>query len=66
MFDLIEYADQHRYRVRNLHDGRDLHLLRVPVGQRGQSDGYTSDSDRMDAIICQHGYVSDEGDGRIG
>ena len=66
-FDLVVYADAHRYRTRNLHDGRrPLHPLRVPVRHRGRSNGYTSDEDRMDAIICCHGYVCDEGKGRIG
>jgi hypothetical protein len=65
-FDLIKYAEQHRYRVRNLHDGRPLHPLRVPVTGRGRSAGYVGDEDRLDAIIGRHGYVIDEGNGRIG
>ncbi len=64
-FDLIEYAREHRLRVRNLHDGRPLHPLRVPVSGRGRSEGYMSDSDRMNAIIGRHGYVVIE-DGKLG
>ena len=60
--NLIEYAAEHRYRVRNLHDGRPLHPLRVPVGGRGKSDGYTGEQDRMDAIIGRFGYVCVDGD----
>ncbi len=65
-FDLMTYADEHRCRTRNLHDGRPLHPLRVPVRRRGRSPGYVGDEDRMDAIICRHGYACTEGNGRIG
>jgi len=65
-FDLMTYADRHRYRTRNLHDGRPLHPLRVPVRHRGRSSGYAGDDDRMDAIICRHGYVCIESNRRIG
>jgi hypothetical protein len=65
-FDLIEFARKHRYRVRNLHDGRPLHPLRVPVTGRDRVAGYVGDADRMDAIIGRYGYVCDDGDGRIG
>ena len=65
MFDLMVYAETHRYRLRNLHDGRPLHPLRVPIGHRNRSTGYVSSGDRMDAIICRRGFVSDDGHGRI-
>jgi hypothetical protein len=64
--DLLAYAAQKRYRVRNLHDGRPLHPLRVPVTKRGRSAGYVGDEDRMDAIICRRGYVCSDGDGQVG
>ncbi len=64
--DLIAYARQHQYRVRNLHDGRPLHPLRVPVTARGRSLGHIRNEDRMDAIICRRGYVCSDGDGQIG
>ncbi len=66
MFDLMTYAERHRYRLGNLNDGRPLHPLRVPVTNRGKATGYRAPGDRMDAIICHNGYVVDDGDGRIG
>jgi hypothetical protein len=66
VFDLTSHAEKRRYRLRNLHDGRLLHPLRVPVSARGRSEGHVGKDDRMDAIIGQHGYVTDEGGGRIG
>jgi len=65
-FDLLAHARQHRYRVRNLHDGRPLHPLRVPVAGRGRALGYVGGEDRMDAIICRRGYVCSDGDGQVG
>lgn len=64
--DLLAYAQKHRLRTRNLHDGRPLHPLRVPVGGRGRVEGYVGDEDRMDAIVCHHGYVAEEGQDQIG
>ncbi len=64
-FHLLEYARERRYRVRNLHDGRPLHPLRIPVMRRGRSDGYVGEEDREDAIIGYRGYVRDDGDGRL-
>ena len=66
LFSLSEFARRHRYRVRNLHDGRPLLPLRVRVRRRGRSEGYVGDDDRMDAIIGRYGYVCDEGAGRLG
>jgi hypothetical protein len=66
MFDLTAYATEKRLRMRNLHDGRPLHPLRVPVGGRGRSAGYIGEADRMDAIIGRHGYIVDQGGGRLG
>jgi len=66
-FDLIAYARARRYRVRNLHDGRPLHPLRLPRRGRGRVTGFQFADDRMDAIIGRHGYVCDDGEpGRIG
>ena len=65
-FDLIGYATEHRYRMRNLHDGDPVPPLRrspehSPSVYRGQED-------RQDAIICRDGYVDYGGWGpdRIG
>lgn len=66
MFDLTSHAEKRRYRLRNLHDGRLLHPLRVPVTARGRSEGHVGKDDRMDAIIGRCGYVCDEGGGRVG
>lgn len=64
--NLMDYAKARRFRTRNLHDGRPLHPVRVPVGGRGRSAGYIGDGDRMDAVIGKHGYIVDEGGGRLG
>lgn len=64
-FDIREYARKHRYRVRNLHDGRPLLPLRVPVNGRGRAAGYKARKDRMDAIICARGYVSCDADDKL-
>jgi hypothetical protein len=66
-FDLLAYAADHRYRVRNLHDGRRVPPAAPPKhGQRGRLTGYCGQHDRDDAIIGKYGYVTDDGDGRIG
>ncbi len=63
---LVEYARQHRYRLRNLHDGEP-----VPPAPKQKSDdngvGHVGASDRWDAIVGYDGYVADEGEpGRLG
>ena len=66
-FDLLAYAAAHRYRVRNLHDGRPVPPVRIPGrGRRGASAGYTADDDREDAIVCRYGYVTYDGGGQLG
>jgi hypothetical protein len=58
--ELLEYANAHRLRTRNLHDGG-------PVGpgelrrKRGVPPAYIGDGDRLDAIIGPFGYVTAEG-----
>ena len=54
-FDLLAYAAEHRYRVRNLHDGAPAPPTRRLRGHR--SVAYRSTDDRYDAIICRDGYV---------
>jgi len=65
-FDLRQYAAEHGYRLRNLHDGAPVPPTRrppehPPVAFRGSED-------RHDAIIARHGYVDFGGWGpdRIG
>jgi hypothetical protein len=66
-FDLVAYAKEHRYRVRNVHDGYPVPPMLPPKrGRRGHRRGYWSKEDREDAIICRHGYVTDDREGRIG
>jgi len=65
-FDLLAYAEKHRYRVRNLHDGAPVPPTRRQHEQH--STGYRGEADRQDAIIGRHGYVDFGGWGedRIG
>jgi hypothetical protein len=65
-FDLLAYAAEHRFRMRNLHDGDPVPPLRRPDGH-GPSI-YRGEEDRQDAIICRDGYVDYGGWGpdRIG
>jgi hypothetical protein len=66
-FDLLTYAAEHRYRVRNLHDGRRVPPTRPPArGRRGRPSGYLGAADRLDVLACRHGYVCDNGNGRLG
>ncbi len=58
-FDLLAYAKEHRYRVRNLHDGYPLLPLK-PKGDH-KSVGYVGHVDRHDAIIGEYGYVDADG-----
>ena len=56
-FDLAAYACEHRYRLRNLHDGRPV----PPAIQKGPCDktrGYWGQDDRCDAIVGHNGYVA--------
>jgi hypothetical protein len=64
-FDLLKYAAAHRYRVRNLHDGRPVPPFRVRVTKRGKAKGYVAAEDRQDAVIGLYGYVSRGCDGRL-
>ena len=62
-FDLMAYARQRRYRVRNLHDGHSVPPVQPPKhGQRGAVQGYVGADDRMDAILGKHGYVGMDGE----
>jgi hypothetical protein len=61
--DLLAYARENRYRVRNLHDGHPAPpAKRPPRGKRGQ-DAFGADDDRLDAIVGQFGYIVVEGAG---
>ena len=63
-FNLIDYAKQHRYRLRNLHDGHPCPPARAPrVGERGREVAFRADDDREMAIVGSRGYVTAEGDG---
>ena len=60
--DLIMHAKEHRYRVRNLHDGQGV----PPTRRRGErrSGGFVGE--RHDAITCRDGYVDVLGPSKIG
>ena len=61
-FDLLGHAQRHRYRVRNLHDGRPV----PPVRQKrtpGRRAAFGGAGDRLGVIACRHGYVVAEGEG---
>ena len=62
-FDLMAFAKQRRYRVRNLHDGHAVPPARPPKhGKRGPVQGYLGADDRMDAILGKRGYVAMDGE----
>ena len=62
-FDLMAYARQRRYRVRNLHNGRAVPPALGPTrGERGDFEGYRGADDRLDAIVGKYGYVTTDGD----
>ena len=63
-FNLMEWADNNNYQVRNLHDGYPVPPMKV--GKRDGRPGYAAPEDRMDVIIGQKGYVCYEVPGRIG
>lgn len=66
MFDLMQFVKQHRYRVRNFHDGRPVPPTRPPKhGERGRVTGFVGQDDRLDAIIGKYGYACTE-DERVG
>jgi hypothetical protein len=66
-FDLLTYADEHRYRVRNLHDGDPVPPTRRRCNGRRRAV-YRGADDRDDAIICRDGYVpaDDSSEDRVG
>lgn len=55
-FDLVAYANQHRYRLRNLHDGNSV----PPAISRKPCGGYPGE-ERWDAIVGHSGYVAMNG-----
>ncbi len=59
--DLKTYARQHRYRVRNLHDGRPVPPVR-PKRKADQPVAFIGPTERDDAIMCKRGYAHIEGD----
>ncbi len=61
--DLLTYADEHRCRVRNLHDGDSVPPTRRPLNGRRRMV-YRAADDRHNVIICRDGYVAaDDGPG---
>ena len=63
-FDLLTYAREHRYRVRNLSDGRACPPARLvkPKGATPTAQvGHIGQDDRFDAIVGYDGYVCDQG-----
>jgi hypothetical protein len=56
-FNLLAYADEHRCRVRNLHDGDPVPPTRRPLNGRHRMV-YRAADDRDDVIICRDGYVA--------
>lgn len=61
-FDLIAYAKEHRYRVRNLHDGYAV----PPVRRVARATTGAAGIERDDVIACRYGYVGDYGPGKLG
>lgn len=61
-FDLIAHASEHRYRVRNLHDGHSV----PPTRKRGERRTMGFVGERHDVITCYDGYVDVLGPGKIG
>lgn len=63
--DVVAYANEHGYRLRNVHDGGPVPPAWRPVRSRGRPAHFGAD-DRCDAIPGRHGYVTAEGPDRIG
>ncbi len=63
-FDLIEYAREHRYRLRNLHDGGPCPpaIWKPPPDYKPAVHGYVGQEERCDAIVGHSGYISDDGE----
>lgn len=59
--DLAAYAKEHRYRLRNVHDGHPVPPARAPRGSDGPT-GYIGVTERMDAIVGSKGYITMDGD----
>ncbi len=62
-FDLLSYARERRYRLRNLHDGSPVPPARKK--NKSTTTGYVGVDDRSDAIVGQRGYLTAE-DGGLG
>lgn len=64
-FDPHSYAREHRYRLRNLHDGRPIppaRRMKAKDEVAAAQSGYVRKEDRHDAIVGFELYLSDEGD----
>ncbi len=64
-FDPLSFAREHRYRLRNLHDGRPIPpARRMKAKDEGPAtqSGYVGREDRHDAIVGYELYLSNEGD----
>lgn len=59
--NLVAYAREHRYRLRNLHDGGPVPLA-MPAAKGKDKPGYRGAVDRLDAMVGHNGYVTMDGD----
>jgi hypothetical protein len=59
VFDLVEYARKHRYRLRNLNDGGPCPPA---IWKRPKSYEPTGEAERCYAIVGHSGYIVDEGE----
>jgi hypothetical protein len=64
-FDLVAYASDHGYRLRNLHDGGPVPPAWRPTRNRARPT-YCGEDDRCDVVPGRRGYVTTEGADRIG
>ena len=54
---LLDYANTHRLRVRNLHDGGAVPPAKANMKASG---GYISKTDRLDAVVGRRGYLFEQ------